>query len=137
MKASQESLPESLPEPLEKYIRMTDDLLCQYQSRKAFLASAMKPEDYMGFPAELAKKYTRKIENARFLTAIVEDVLEEIQEIEHRAVIDLIYFQHKTSSQIAEELFCCTATVFCWKLKALKDMAINIFGVDALELEEI
>lgn len=121
----------------KKYVQMTDDLLCQYQSRKAFLATAMKPEDYSNMPVDLAKKYTRKVENARFLTAVVEDALEGIKEKEHREVIDLIYFQHKTIIQIMEQLFCCNNTVLRWKKKALLDMAICIFGVDAVGLEEV
>ena len=65
-------------EQQKKYIQMTDELLCGYMSWKAFLSLAMKPEDYKNMPMELVMKYTRKIDNARFLTACIEDALNDI-----------------------------------------------------------
>lgn len=124
-------------EQQKKYIQMTDDLLYRYMSRKAFLSTAMKPEEYKNMPVELVKKYTRKIENARFLTACIEDALNDIQEKQYRTVIELIYFQHQTYSQISDELYCNPRTVIRWKKKVLKEMAISIFGVYVLGLEDI
>lgn len=120
----------------EKYIQMAEDMLCKYQSKKEFLSSSVDPEDLKNMPADLVKEYEKKIESACFLTSCIEDAIGDIDD-EFKKLIDLIYFQHKLYPQIAEELFCSTCTVWRWRRKALERVAINIFGIEALGLEEI
>ncbi len=120
-----------------KYEQMVHDILCQHQSRKEFLASAMKPKDYIKMPQELAREYTRRVNNAHFLTTCVENAMEGIESAELRQVIDLTYFQHETITQIMDRLFCSNNTVLRWKQKALHEIAVRMFGVDALGLEEL